>query len=531
MALRDLLVSWGVEVTGEEKLDSVDKKVDDIGDKLQNIAKWASIAFAFKGITSFITDTIELGRSLSFTSQKLGVGVDELERFRYAASMAGVDSADADRALQFMQRNLGKLEEGSKGAAKEFGFLGATVHDSHGKLLPFNQILENVASRFEAITDPAKRVEMAMALNGRQGAALIPMWIKGAAGLHAYNLEFDALGGGIGADFAKSSEEAGNGIKRLTFVWTVMKTRLVAQVMPAVMKITDMFVKLVNGIEWLAKHTYVAQTALIALGVAGVALAAPLLLAWAPLLLAFGALYLLFDDIFTLFSGGTSLIGRFIDSLFGVGTAKELVKELKQDFSSFIDWVKATAIPVAKDLSEWLPKAFKASLPYVRAMFYAVEDTFKILTNSWMVMAHLLAAAGKASTGDFEGASQEASLASKSVDAAGRAFTDDHKEHDPAKEAEDWMRSIGAHKAHSTEGFGPYRDFDNRSKDTFDSTEGAGYTTPGAGKAPMQQTNHISVTVQGGNTNAETASTVAGAVQDVFQQQVMDAYNGLPVVP
>src|SRR5579862_7670755 len=96
-------------------------------------------ALMIREVGSFITDTIDMGRSLDLASRKLGVNVDELERFRYAASMAGLDTNEADRALMMLNRTMGSAAQGNKAAAKELGLLGGKITDAHGKALPLYQ--------------------------------------------------------------------------------------------------------------------------------------------------------------------------------------------------------------------------------------------------------------------------------------------------------------------------------------------------------------------------------------------------------
>lgn len=377
-ALRSLMLSFGIDVEGKKKLDEVDSAVEGILEKVTKLGVGLASVFIFKGITNFIMDTIEVGRSLGLTAEKLGVTVDELERFRYAASMAGVETSFADRALMMFNRQMGEAEIGSKAAGKGLGQLGSGFSAAQLSAMPLQDLIGLVADKFAGMTDKAAKTQLAMKLFGRQGTALIPMFNQGAAGIKKWSEEFDALGGGIGVDFAEKAKLAGNETRKLEFSWKVLSTRLVGDILPAFNKLVTFFIKVVQELEYLQKHSYMAQTALIALCAAAVAALAPFLVSIAPIVAAAEALYLVFDDIFTMFMGGNSVIGDFIDLLFGEGAHKTFVADVKKVFKDFIDWVKDDAIPAVKDFWKWLSDGSGPALTALRL----VSDTFHAIYES-----------------------------------------------------------------------------------------------------------------------------------------------------
>ena len=122
--LRSLLVGWEIEVSGAEKLDKVEGSLDSIMTKLRRVATSLASVFVIKQMANFITDQIDAGAALSLTAEKLGITTDELERYRYAAGMSGVDTQAAERALMMFNRQLGEAEIGTKAAGKGIGELG-----------------------------------------------------------------------------------------------------------------------------------------------------------------------------------------------------------------------------------------------------------------------------------------------------------------------------------------------------------------------------------------------------------------------
>lgn len=334
--LRELLLGFGIEVKGKEELDSVDNTVKSLIDKVRNLgAAWLGLRL-FEGIGNFLGGTIDAGRSLDLTAEKLGVTVDELERFRFAAGQNGVEVEAADRALMMFNRQLGEAELNAKTAAKGIDKVSGGFTSAQLSAMPLGEMFGHIADHLAGMTDKGAKTELMMKLFSRQGAALIPLFTQGSAGLKKYSDMFDALGGGMGADFAREAKEAGDGIKRLTFTFEVLKTRIVGSVLPWVEKLVGWFTRFIVGLQDIVKHSYAAQTGLIALAAAATIAFAPFLAAILPVVAALTAMYLIFDDIYTMFMGGHSAFGKMLDDIFGEGTKIEFIQAAKEAWQDFL---------------------------------------------------------------------------------------------------------------------------------------------------------------------------------------------------
>jgi hypothetical protein len=85
----------------------------------------------------------------------------------------------------------------------------------------------------------------------------------------------------------------------------------------------------------MADNSHFLEAAIITLSAVAIGAGLSTSAAWAgPIAIfglaaiAIGFVILLVDDLITLFSGGTSIIGSFLDEIFGIGTATELVHNL-----------------------------------------------------------------------------------------------------------------------------------------------------------------------------------------------------------
>ena len=84
------------------------------------------------------------------------------------------------------------------------------------------------------------------------------------------------------------------------------------------------------------------------------------MIAFAPVILTVGliaagvaAVILIVEDLIVLFNGGESVIGEFIDTLFGLGSAQAVVEQAKRDWESFLG-VLSDVWEVAKGIGEAL---------------------------------------------------------------------------------------------------------------------------------------------------------------------------------
>lgn len=95
--------------------------------------------------------------------------------------------------------------------------------------------------------------------------------------------------------------------------------------------------------EWMVaflgavRQSEFVRAALLVLGAVAAAVAIKVLIAWAPVLLLLAkialivaAIILVVDDLLVLFRGGDSAIGRFFDSMVGVGASRNFVLALKE---------------------------------------------------------------------------------------------------------------------------------------------------------------------------------------------------------
>jgi hypothetical protein len=196
-------------------------------------------------------------------------------------------------------------------------------------------------------------------------------------------------------DAAKTSEGWANASKGLVSALKDLGTRLGLTIIPFAEKIVTSTRNVVRAfLEW-QKGTNFLKAALILLGAIGAKVALTMLIAWGPVLLPllkmvaiFVVAALVLDDFLTFMEGGDSVIGRFIDSLFGPGSATQAALYLKEAWEGMkLFWVQEV-IPAMEalgakifDVTTAMGESFSLFFADVKKNVDAFKEAFTALWN------------------------------------------------------------------------------------------------------------------------------------------------------
>ncbi len=325
MALRDILVRFGIEIDGKGKLDEVDaklKKAKDSAGDLEKMLKRIGVALVGKAVADFILDTIEMADALKHNAERLGVTTDEMQKYQYVADVMGVSAQQAAVGLRFFNRAIGEAAFGTKSAVKVFAQLGVSVKDANGQIKPTDELLFEVADKIHSTGSAAERTAIAMRLLGRGGSSMLPMLQEGSKELRKYFKDVDELGGGFNKTFVEQAHEIDYAIRRLKMGWRSIRVAIVTELLPALSWLIDRVMGVIKVFIDAAKHTTTFASAfrfLMGAIAAGTVIWAALNIEMLPVYLLFGAmalavlgLYLIFDDFYAFMNGKTSVIGDML---------------------------------------------------------------------------------------------------------------------------------------------------------------------------------------------------------------------------
>ena len=360
---------------------------------------------AGEGLTEIITKTVETASALNDTSVALGVTTDAIQELGYAAQLNGSSVEGMSDGLRKLSINMAAAAGGSEEAAQTFRRLGVQI-SANGKLRDADEVFGDLADKFKAMPDGARKVATAVALFGKSGAALIPTLMEGREGLAALRQEAIDLGIVLDAKTIKAGDALGDSFDKLklawiglrytvagplldgiresvdaTIAWVKANRQLIAQRLQGLIKgLASGFKALASGLllVWRGLNFVIARWKLFAalfaasiatvilgnaaavisfvsLGAAAIGAAVSAAAAWVAAAAPFVALaaviafvLLALEDLWVFLRGGKSLIG-------------DVGKELARLVSDFINQGPKTG-------EHWMIKILRSVLIYLRAV-------------------------------------------------------------------------------------------------------------------------------------------------------------------
>lgn len=170
---------------------SVAKSSAAMGASLKNVGKFLTGAVIIAGIRAlgdYQTKLDELGSSLKDASTKANVGVESLQRLRFAADQNGSSAGAMDGALAKLNKAIGLTIGGSKKMAEIFDALGLKELVKSGAST--EEVFYAVADALKQIKEPAQSDAVAMALMGKTADTLGDILRTGSDGVRALADEF-----------------------------------------------------------------------------------------------------------------------------------------------------------------------------------------------------------------------------------------------------------------------------------------------------------------------------------------------------
>jgi hypothetical protein len=141
------------------------------------LAPLASVA----GLVGLAKGALDAGDKLYDMSQKTGVSVEALARFKKAAATSGTDIDAVAKSLGKLSRGMVEAATTGKGkAAEALKYLGISATDASGKIKKADQVTLEIANRFKGMADGPIKTAKAMDLFGKAGADMIPLLNMGS---------------------------------------------------------------------------------------------------------------------------------------------------------------------------------------------------------------------------------------------------------------------------------------------------------------------------------------------------------------
>jgi MFS family permease len=195
MAVMQALLQVKADVTGEGQVNALGRAIGGIKQKateasvglkgLTAAAGMGGLAGSFSmlapllsvgGLVAMTKKTLDAGNEMFNLSQKTGVSVEALARFKKAASTSGTDVETVAKAITKLSKGMFEATQTGTGpTANALKTLGVSATDATGKLRSADAVMLDIATKFKGMPDGAQKTALAMQLFGKSGAELVPM--------------------------------------------------------------------------------------------------------------------------------------------------------------------------------------------------------------------------------------------------------------------------------------------------------------------------------------------------------------------
>lgn len=348
MIVRELIAVLGIELDDRDvkKVDGAVSKFEgrmqDVGRAIGGTIFLAGLARAAGAVVRFASDAEE---TLNLVRETFGANAAEVEAWSLTVAK---EVGRSEFLMREMAGTLGAvltpMMEGNTQASADMSTSLATLAVDLGSF--FNAAESDVLIALRAgivgETEPMRRFGVVMLESTLQAFALaqgITKTVKSMSIAEKTTLRFQfimsqtSIAQGDAArtadGFANASRAAADGIKDLA-------TRIGGQLLPVASRFMVWARDSARSLTEVFQKTNILQSGLIvlagALAVAGVLLLAPFvgfLVVAAKVIAVVAVLTAVGDELITLFKGGTTVIGEFIDSMFGIGATQVVIDAIK----------------------------------------------------------------------------------------------------------------------------------------------------------------------------------------------------------
>jgi len=262
--IRELVTVLGFDVKDKD-LAKFEKRVKDLGKTLKRMTIAAGVAVGTIG--AIVAKTARFGDNVAKASKRLGLSVEELQKYRFAFQLAGVSAETFDMAIQRFGRRAAEAAKGQGEAVKALREMRIQLRDNEGNLRNLDDLLMDALDALGNVENQTDRNRLAMKLFDSEGVRLVQGLERGNKTLKANKQLLEDMGAVMSKETAKASED-------LTDEWTIHGKAFDA----VIFALGEVFLPLVTDVVkaisgWLKRHRTLAAV-LVGFGIALAGIAA-----------------------------------------------------------------------------------------------------------------------------------------------------------------------------------------------------------------------------------------------------------------
>ena len=261
----------GAKVTGHNDIKKLGNSMQGVQGKAKNLGMAVrGVGAAFKGLFAIaaVGGIVALGKSAIDTadafgklSTRTGIAADKLLAYVNAGKLADVSQSDLETGLRTLARTQVEASEGVATYADAYAKLGVTVKNQDGTLKDSDQLLSDIADRFQELPNGPEKAAVAMDIFGRSGQKMITLLNGGSEALDEFGFE-------LSENFARNSEIFNDNLTKVGIEMDRLKMQILDDLLPSLIELSEGFLALTktirDGADAFAKFFGIGDDAMIA---------------------------------------------------------------------------------------------------------------------------------------------------------------------------------------------------------------------------------------------------------------------------
>jgi len=257
-----------IDLTAKDKTGNAFRSLNARLEKTRKVAKSVAGAVLKVGAAAvalgagFVVATkkaVDFAASIGRTAREVNVSTKALQKYRFAAELAGIANEELDDAFRTLNELIGEAVNEETGAAFEaFQQLGIASDILSGKLRGTEPVFLEVVDALNQIEDKSRRAALsAIVFGGEAGLKLANLTNQGTAAIKAAGDEFERLDGLINNKTIKSAEAASKSIAKLSAIMKSQLTKALAENAPLIADfgkdLLENLPKIISGLRDVAR--------------------------------------------------------------------------------------------------------------------------------------------------------------------------------------------------------------------------------------------------------------------------------------
>lgn len=208
------------------------------------------------GIGALVKTSLDAASAIGDTAQQAGVGVEFLQKLRFAASQSGASFDIMDTALTTLNKSLGDfVQTGAGKGAAAFKALGIDKLINSGQVRTAEDAFNAISKGITKFGSEAQKSSILAGVFGKEaGPKLLQLMNQGAAGIADLEAKAVSLGIVLSTDTVAGAKEASDKLDALFSVIKAQGVSAVASLAPEIANLADQITKgLPDLITWVEK--------------------------------------------------------------------------------------------------------------------------------------------------------------------------------------------------------------------------------------------------------------------------------------